>query len=347
MFDDEREGFAKLTKALLKSVPKAFADERVTLDRHAQVLEAWREQFLTGSIRSPHDLRLDIFHLARHIGQGHGAPEFFPFEMREHHDLDTVASRYINEDLGPLAIHERLCAEFERTDRFWRALFPRFEQFQIAYDACQRRLVLPPTKPGQTVTPRSDETPSVVEPDEEVKAQVKRRDHSRCLCCGAERSLQVDHIVPVYRGGTNDLGNLQTLCGTCNRKKLARTMRFTHCETTLDAPFQSLEAFESPQPADTKSREHWERFLRRTLNFAYRCRAVSKVSIGGRGPTYYNWHIELVRGNPVAWLEPHLVELFTCIQEARSRGGAQPLQSLTITAPGDDGLCVSSEDTPA
>lgn len=34
--------------------------------------------------------------------------------------------------------------------------------------------------------------------------------------------LQVDHVVPIARGGTNVLGNLQALCGPCNNAKGAR-----------------------------------------------------------------------------------------------------------------------------
>jgi 5-methylcytosine-specific restriction endonuclease McrA len=41
----------------------------------------------------------------------------------------------------------------------------------------------------------------------------------RCLACGdAEALLEADHIVPLTRGGTDDIDNIQPLCGTCNRK---------------------------------------------------------------------------------------------------------------------------------
>lgn len=47
------------------------------------------------------------------------------------------------------------------------------------------------------------------------------RDRHRCVTCGATRDLQVDHIVPVSQGGTEDLTNLRTLCGRCHRSKTA------------------------------------------------------------------------------------------------------------------------------
>lgn len=43
-----------------------------------------------------------------------------------------------------------------------------------------------------------------------------------CQKCGARvgpGGLTLDHIVPLSRGGTNSKGNLQFLCGSCNKKK--------------------------------------------------------------------------------------------------------------------------------
>lgn len=40
-----------------------------------------------------------------------------------------------------------------------------------------------------------------------------------CESCGEKVELQVDHIVPISRGGTYDMGNLQLLCYECHQKK--------------------------------------------------------------------------------------------------------------------------------
>jgi 5-methylcytosine-specific restriction endonuclease McrA len=42
---------------------------------------------------------------------------------------------------------------------------------------------------------------------------------NRCLRCGDEGPLTVDHIVPLTRGGTHNLANLQPLCARCNVSK--------------------------------------------------------------------------------------------------------------------------------
>ena len=56
-----------------------------------------------------------------------------------------------------------------------------------------------------------------------VRIQVLDRDNSTCQLCGATIKdgvkLHVDHIVPISKGGTNDMDNLQTLCDKCNLGK--------------------------------------------------------------------------------------------------------------------------------
>lgn len=49
---------------------------------------------------------------------------------------------------------------------------------------------------------------------------IMKRDQYRCRLCGAAGvAIEVDHIVPVARGGSDALDNLQTLCFQCNRGK--------------------------------------------------------------------------------------------------------------------------------
>ena len=46
-----------------------------------------------------------------------------------------------------------------------------------------------------------------------------------CVACGVsslERALEIDHIVPVSMGGTNELSNFQALCYKCNAQKKNR-----------------------------------------------------------------------------------------------------------------------------
>lgn len=44
-----------------------------------------------------------------------------------------------------------------------------------------------------------------------------------CWICLSTENLSVDHIIPVTRGGTNDISNLTTLCKSCNSSKGNKT----------------------------------------------------------------------------------------------------------------------------
>jgi len=51
----------------------------------------------------------------------------------------------------------------------------------------------------------------------ELSNAAKRRDGYKCTDCGASGvELHVHHIVPLSKGGTNDLDNLTTLCSHCH-----------------------------------------------------------------------------------------------------------------------------------
>lgn len=61
-----------------------------------------------------------------------------------------------------------------------------------------------------------------------LRKQIKERDGYACKRCGASVSvepnllLEIDHIVPVSKGGLTTESNLQTLCWRCNRSKGAK-----------------------------------------------------------------------------------------------------------------------------
>lgn len=59
----------------------------------------------------------------------------------------------------------------------------------------------------------------------DLREAIKKRDNYTCCLCGnsvfdePNLLLEVDHIIPISKGGKTEAGNLQTLCWRCNRKK--------------------------------------------------------------------------------------------------------------------------------
>jgi 5-methylcytosine-specific restriction endonuclease McrA len=65
-----------------------------------------------------------------------------------------------------------------------------------------------------------------------VRLAVLQRDGWRCRYCGCRvyvyseaptrlEQYEIDHVIPVVAGGTNDLDNLVAACLSCNRRKCA------------------------------------------------------------------------------------------------------------------------------
>lgn len=59
-------------------------------------------------------------------------------------------------------------------------------------------------------------------PSAAVRIRVMKRDRFTCTYCGitgADAELEVDHIIPVSKGGSHHMSNLTTACRKCNQKK--------------------------------------------------------------------------------------------------------------------------------
>lgn len=73
-------------------------------------------------------------------------------------------------------------------------------------------------KKGHSKTQRSSMT-------NDLREAIKKRDNYTCCLCGnsvfnePNLLLEVDHIIPISKGGKTEASNLQTLCWRCNRKK--------------------------------------------------------------------------------------------------------------------------------
>ena len=53
----------------------------------------------------------------------------------------------------------------------------------------------------------------------EVRREVWRRDGGRCVKCGSRENLEYDHIIPISKGVSNTVRNIELLCEKHNRSK--------------------------------------------------------------------------------------------------------------------------------
>lgn len=96
-------------------------------------------------------------------------------------------------------------AKYQATQRGWRAQRPGWMAAQNA-----RRRAL--TETGYTA---------------EQWERVKIDSGHRCLACGrTDLTLEPDHVVPLSRGGSNEIENIQPLCGPCNRRKWTKAIDY-------------------------------------------------------------------------------------------------------------------------
>jgi 5-methylcytosine-specific restriction endonuclease McrA len=68
-------------------------------------------------------------------------------------------------------------------------------------------------------------------------ADLLDRCNHKCISCGSTDRLQADHIIPLSKGGTNFIDNIQPLCQSCNAKKHTQTTNYlvaTKTDTTGD-----------------------------------------------------------------------------------------------------------------
>jgi ATP-dependent helicase IRC3 len=336
VFEHEHESYEQLIKELLTNPNTKFYDEGVCFQEVAPIITDMQRCFFANS--EDHfgsNLSQDIFSIARHIAQIGAAPKFFDFTEREHHNLDEVAQDLMAKRLDPYQEDDAVRQEFNRPDRYWQVLYLSYELFKSQYNACAEFLLHARRHgitPANHTIISATSSPPPFEPSDELKQQVKDRDRY-CLCCGGTRSLEVDHIVPKYFGGGNILDNLQTLCGKCNQLKETNQINFRDCQTDLNMVPGALPRFDVPVGAKAGDPDAWKQFLRRTINFFYRCGAVHSIAIGKRGDSFYNWQIQLNAGNDPRLLEPYLKELLDRVIKTKETSGYSSPSSIVVHAP--------------
>ena len=101
--------------------------------------------------------------------------------------------------------------------RVWRRVRSEIDQFFVVADGLWR-LKEPWIEVGSAAI-----RPTI---PAAIRSAVNDRHGPICTYCGTDEGpFDIDHILPLSRGGTNDPSNLTLACATCNRSKGAKTLR--------------------------------------------------------------------------------------------------------------------------
>ena len=98
------------------------------------------------------------------------------------------------------------------------------------------------------------------------------RDGRKCVDCGSNENLTIDHIKPQIFGGTGELDNLATRCRSCNSRKgvALESQKFEPLQTSAnlgEVPSQSQSQSQSPssfpeqQNGEVPNRSEWGEWL--------------------------------------------------------------------------------------
>lgn len=77
--------------------------------------------------------------------------------------------------------------------------------------------MLPPTK-EDLARRRRDQADNYIS-NKARRNRIFARDNWECKICGTDKKLELDHIIPISKGGEDSEDNLQVLCKSCNCRK--------------------------------------------------------------------------------------------------------------------------------
>ena len=136
VFENEYNHYLDLIEYFKKEDLTVFDDEKVYLDEYNEKIEIWRDIFFDGTEKYVGDLSANIFAIVCHMAQNmKESPRFIKFEERKNHDLEAIARDFIERDYGPAIVSEKLKAEYERIDRFWKVIYYDYIFFKFQYNS--------------------------------------------------------------------------------------------------------------------------------------------------------------------------------------------------------------------
>lgn len=230
---------------LMESLPELFAsynidDEFLSADIIRELEEQCHDTYFCGEMIPPYESR-DVEHILRYYAQYEEAPLFYTFDDMDmdKFDVSILAKHIVDEDMGPCKKSEYLDSVWnDNDDNLLRLLFGRkiyflrqveTEIFKIMDPTIfdNENNVIPGKKLYEDMTlyeirKYNPEWEKKLRDGAFEKAKNKEGLYE-CAECKMQSKyripFQVDHIVPMNKGGKTVASNLQILCRKCNGLK--------------------------------------------------------------------------------------------------------------------------------
>lgn len=241
VYDSTVEAYEDMMSALPAlfkdfGVDDEFVDEDVLIEMAEQIADT----FFTGEMIPPYE-ESDIIHILKYYAQYEDIPQFYTFDDIDKSKLDvgTVAKHIWDEDMGPKKKAEYVDSIWDNTDdNMLRLFFGRKVYFWRQLDIEMMKLSSPDIfddEKNVQYGKRDFEDMPLGEIRKYNPAYEKElRDGAFdkalnvegsyvCAECGQTSEwripFQVDHIIPMNKGGKTVPDNLQILCRSCNARK--------------------------------------------------------------------------------------------------------------------------------
>ena len=234
---------AEAYRQMMEDLPALFSDfdateEYLPADILRQMERQCRNTYFCGEMIPPYASD-DVVRILKYYAQYEAAPVFYTFDHidRSRLDVGAIARHIWDEDMGQRKAAEYLDSLWEQgDDNLLRLFFGRKLYFLHQVEIEKNKLAHPEIYDGHITydTKELSELPlyeiGKLDPQREKELRdgafaKARTPHGtyRCACCGMESAsrvlFQVDHILPMNKGGKSVPENLQILCRSCNGRK--------------------------------------------------------------------------------------------------------------------------------
>ena len=231
-------------RQMMEELPTLFAsfnatEEYLSAEVVKQMERQCRNTYFCGEMIPPYSAD-DVVRILKYYAQYEAAPAFYTFDHIDRSCLDVgaIAQHIWDEDMG-----QRKAAEYvdslwnQADDNLLRLFFGRKSYFMHQLEIEKTKLAHPGLYDEEHIiydTKALEDLPlyeiGKLDPQREkelrdaafAKAQTPQGTY-RCACCGLEAAsrvpFQVDHILPMNKGGKSVPENLQILCRSCNGRK--------------------------------------------------------------------------------------------------------------------------------